>query len=167
MAGLFARIAALTAIYLLALGNIHPGDILDGVVLAVILVIGGRFVLSLRSAEGPPPAVSVPRRLAGVPALLGGTLVDIARGSWTVARYCLRPPAEAEPGIVTVPIGRSSPGSATAWGIRVGIAPDSVVVGVDEQQGHMLVHVLDARDPEAVRVTQLDGYERRQRRVFP
>jgi len=30
-----------------------------------------------------------------------------------------------------------------------------------------LLHVLDARDPDAVRAGQLESYERRQRRVFP
>lgn len=31
----------------------------------------------------------------------------------------------------------------------------------------MLLHVLDARDPDAVIAAQTDSYERRQRRVFP
>jgi multicomponent Na+:H+ antiporter subunit E len=165
---LFARIAVLTVLYLLALGKAYPGDLLVGAVLAVVLVIASqRFVLSLNGAEGLPPPVSAVRGIAGVPALLGGTLIDIARGSWKVARYCLRPPPDFEPGLVTIPIGQSSPGSATAWGIRVGIAPDSVVVGIDEKQGHLLAHVLDSRDPDAVRAEELHIYERRQRRVFP
>jgi hypothetical protein len=31
----------------------------------------------------------------------------------------------------------------------------------------MVLHVIDAADPDAVRAEQLDSYERRQRRVFP
>jgi multisubunit Na+/H+ antiporter MnhE subunit len=51
--------------------------------------------------------------------------------------------------------------------VRVGISPDTVVVGLDETRGRMLLHVINARDPDAVIAAQLDGYERRQRRVFP
>ncbi len=162
-----AKIVALTAVYLLVLGQTQLGDVTVGVVLAVLLVVSARFVRSLPPPEGLRPAGSAPQRLAGVPALLGGTLVDIGRGSWIVARYCLRTPADYRPGVVTIPIGRSSTSSATAWGIRVGISPDTVVVDIDEQRGQMLLHVLDSRDPDAVRATELDSYERRQRRVFP
>jgi multisubunit Na+/H+ antiporter MnhE subunit len=49
----------------------------------------------------------------------------------------------------------------------VGLSPDTIVVEVDEQRGELLLHVLDARDPDAVRREQLGSYERRQRRVFP
>ncbi len=52
-------------------------------------------------------------------------------------------------------------------GVRVGITPDTVVVELDEERGRMLLHVIDASDPDAVRSEQLRSYERRQRRVFP
>ncbi|MFD7660724.1 Na+/H+ antiporter subunit E [Actinosynnema sp. NPDC059797] len=66
-----------------------------------------------------------------------------------------------------VPIPPRGPAAAAAWGIRVGFVPDTVVVELDERKGSMLLHVLDARDPDAVIAAQLDSYERRQRRVFP
>jgi multicomponent Na+:H+ antiporter subunit E len=52
-------------------------------------------------------------------------------------------------------------------GVRVGLTPDTVVVELDEERGEMLLHVIDARDPDAVRAEQLHSYRRRQRRVFP
>ena len=55
------------------------------------------------------------------------------------------------PGLVTVPIPASTPPSAAAWGVRVGLTPDTVVVELDEERGEMLLHVIDARDPDAVR----------------
>jgi len=51
--------------------------------------------------------------------------------------------------------------------VRVGLTPDTIVVELDNEEGRMLLHVLDARDPDAVRAGQLESYERRQRRVFP
>jgi multisubunit Na+/H+ antiporter MnhE subunit len=159
---LVLRVVALTAIYLLVLTSVHPGDVLVGVVLAVALVVGGRRIRSL----GPPPPQPLARRLAGVPALLGGTLVDIVRGSWTTALWCVNL-RRTPPGLVTIPIPKCPPTSAAAWGIRVGITPDTVVVELDEERGRMLLHVIDAADPDAVRAEQLDSYRRRQRRVFP
>ena len=68
---------------------------------------------------------------------------------------------------MTVPIPPCGPSSAAVWGVRVGITPDTVVVQLDEEEGRMLLHVLDARDPEAMRAAPLASYQRRQRRVFP
>jgi len=159
---LVLRVVALAAIYLLVVTSLHPGDVLVAVVLAVALVLGGRRIRSL----GPPPPVPLGRRLTGVPALLGGTFVDVVRSTWTTARWCLSA-RRATPGLVTIPIPPCPPTSAAAWGIRVGITPDTVVVDLDEERGRMLLHVIDAADPDVVRAEQLDSYERRQRRVFP
>ncbi len=156
------RVIVLVAVYLLVLTSVGPGDVLVGTLLALAIVATTR---SVRRPDPTPAAITPARRLAGVPALLGGTVVDMARASWQVALCCLRGRLPA-PGLVTVPIGpRAS--SAAAWGIRVGLSPDTIVVEADEQRGELLLHVLDARDPDAVRREQLDIYERRQRRVFP
>ncbi|MHA6797694.1 Na+/H+ antiporter subunit E (plasmid) [Pseudonocardia bannensis] len=156
------RVVALTAIYLLVLTSLHPGDILTGVVLSGIFVAAARRIRPL----GPSPAAPWFRRLVGVPALVGGTLVDVAVSTWRTALWCLNL-RRTRPGLVTVPIPACGAPSAAAWGVRVGITPDTVVVDLDEERGRMLLHVIDARDPDAVRAEQLRSYERRQRRVFP
>ncbi len=162
MIALLLRVLVLTAIYLLALTSLHPGDILTGLVLATVIVAVRRTVSSAR----PAPRAPLFRQLAGLPALVGGTLVDLARGTWDTA-VNLMGRGLADGGLVEVPIPRTSPTSAAAWGVRVGFVPDTVVVDVDEERGRMLLHVLDARDPEAVAAEQIDSYQRRQRRVFP
>ena len=48
----------------------------------------------------------------------------------------------------------------------VEIAPD-VFVDVDEERGVVLIHILDASDPEAFRRQQENFYNRYQRKVFP
>jgi multicomponent Na+:H+ antiporter subunit E len=68
---------------------------------------------------------------------------------------------------VWLPTGPTSPASFAAWGIRLGITPNTVVVDVDEERGAALVHVLDAHDPETVRDEQMAAYRSRQQRVFP
>lgn len=162
MIALLLRVVVLTAIYLLVLTSLHPGDVLTGLVLSTLLVVAGRRITAL----GPPPDVPLLRRLAGVPALVGGTLVDLVIGTWQTAA-CLVGRGLADGGLVEVPIPRGGPTAAAAWGVRVGFVPDTIVVEIDEAQGRMLLHVLDARDPAAVVAAQHDSYERRQRRVFP
>lgn len=162
MIGPLLRVGALTTIYLLVLTSLHPGDVLTGLVLSTLVVaVGGPLDLG-----GPPTRAPLLRRLAGLPALVGGTLVDLARGTWQTA-VCLVGRGLADGGLVEVPIPRSGPASAAAWGVRVGFVPDTVVVDIDEERGRMLLHVVDARDPAAVVAEQHHSYRRRQRRVFP
>jgi multisubunit Na+/H+ antiporter MnhE subunit len=156
------RVVVLTAVYLLVLTSVQPGDILTGVVLSTALVTAGRRIHPL----GPRPAEPMTRRLAAVPALVGGTLVDLAVSTWRTAVWCLNP-RRTPAGLVTVPIPPCGAPSAAAWAVRVGITPDTVVVEMDGERGRMLLHVLDARDADAVRADQLRSYQRRQRRVFP
>jgi multisubunit Na+/H+ antiporter MnhE subunit len=162
MIGILLRTAALTGLYLLIVSSTKPGDIATGVVLAALVVAVGR---RHRGTSAPTSARATLRRLAGVPALLGGTVVDVVTGSAQVIRCCLRRPPD--PGLVWLPTGPTSPASFAAWGIRLGITPNTVVVDVDEERGAVLVHVLDAHDPEAVRAEQTAAYRSRQRRVFP
>lgn len=160
------RVATLTAVYLLALTSLKPGDVVIGLLLSALIVGFGAAVGRDDPRPPRPPGTTALGRLVGVPALIFFTLIDMCRGSWQVAGCCLglRPLA---PGVVRVPIRPNVPNSATVWGIRVGLAPDSVVVDVDDQKGEMLLHVLDARDPDAVRRAQAHAYQRAQRRVFP
>lgn len=162
MLSLILRVVGLTAVYLLGLTSLQPGDVFTGLVLAILLVAASRWVRS----PGAPPPVALHRRLAAVPALLGGSLLDMARATWHTAGWLVaRNPSP--PGLVEVPIPPCQPSSATAWGVRVGLSPDTVVVDIDETRGWMLLHVIDAHDIDAVVATQLDAYERRQARVFP
>ncbi|HEX8861892.1 MAG TPA: Na+/H+ antiporter subunit E [Actinomycetes bacterium] len=64
-------------------------------------------------------------------------------------------------------MGQRSPQGVAVTGLIVGLSPGSMLLEVDEQRRMMLFHVIDARDPEAVRA-QIDRlYQRWQRRVFP
>jgi multisubunit Na+/H+ antiporter MnhE subunit len=47
------------------------------------------------------------------------------------------------------------------------LSPGSVLVDIDWQRRDMLLHVIDASDPDAVRADLERFYDRYQRRVFP
>jgi multisubunit Na+/H+ antiporter MnhE subunit len=53
------------------------------------------------------------------------------------------------------------------WGLLTGEAPDEIPVDVDEQRDVLIVHLVHARDPEAVRARHERTHERRLRRAVP
>jgi multisubunit Na+/H+ antiporter MnhE subunit len=92
---------------------------------------------------------------------------DVLRGVFQVARASLHrrnlPPA----GVIAVPIGDRS---TTAIGVSTLIAtlsPGEVLLDVDLEKGLMYLHVLDARDPDAVRASHQEIYDRHQSKVVP
>jgi multisubunit Na+/H+ antiporter MnhE subunit len=152
----------LTAIYLLVLTSVQPGDVLVGAALSVAIAAA-----SMRAFPGGRAGRPLVLRLAAAPVLALGTLADIVRGTWHVALYILRRGRLETPGIVTIPKGTRTPSGVAAWGFLTALSPDEIVVDIDDERGVLLVHVLDASDTEAIRRRHQDTYERRQRRVFP
>jgi multisubunit Na+/H+ antiporter MnhE subunit len=155
MSRILVRAAALTGVYLLVLTSVAPGDVLTGGVLAlavaVALPVGG---------AAPSPA-----RLVAAAALLGSTTAEVVRGSWRTARFCLG--ARSAPGFVEIPRGDRSGHNVALWGVLTGLAPDEVVVDVDEARDVLIVHLIDASDPDAERARHAAAYERVQRKVVP
>ena len=154
-------VLTLLTIYLLVLTSLQPGDVLIGLVVSCLVAAAARRRL------GPAGSPSLGARLAATPALVAATLADVAGGTARVARFCLRAGRSGAPGIVEIPVGTRSRSGVAAWGLLNGMSPDEVVVDVDEERAVLVVHVLDASEPAAVRARHAQSYERRQGRVFP
>ncbi|MEO8510626.1 MAG: Na+/H+ antiporter subunit E [Chloroflexota bacterium] len=157
MISLLSRAAGLTAIYLLVLTSLDPGDILIGGVLGLGLV------LALRARPAPDRAQ---RSRAWLPAAAGvvwQTFVEMVIGSWRVVRLCLGGPAR--PGFVEIPMGERSRANVALWGVLTGEAPDEVPIDVDEERGLLIVHLVDASDPDGIRARHRAAFERWQRHV--
>ena len=148
----------LMAVYLLVLTSLKPGDALIGFGLGVGLAVALRPRLPGRQLATP--------RLAGVIALgpvLFSTAVEMVVGSWRTVRFCLG--IGGRPGFVEIPReGRTRHGVAL-WGVLTGEAPDEVPVDVDEERDVLIVHLVDASNPDAVRERHRRVYERAQRKV--
>jgi multisubunit Na+/H+ antiporter MnhE subunit len=155
--GVLARAAALTAVYLLVLTSLAPGDVLVGALLGLALAATLRPRRPGRGARG-----SLAVALASAEAVLR-TARETVTGSWRVVRFCLG--ARGAPGFVEVPRGDRTRHEVALWGVLTGEAPDEVVVDVDRARDVLIVHLIDARDPEGVRARHRRDHERWRRRV--
>ena len=159
-----AAVAGLTLIYALALASFHPLDLLFGAGLSAVLVVTSRrFVFG----EGSGGGASFARRaIAFVPFSLA-VFREVLVGTWEVALVTLHLRPLERPGIVEVPIGEKTPTGRVVWAVIVGLTPGSFFVNVDGERGVVLIHIIDASDPEAFRRHQEEFYRRYQRGVFP
>lgn len=160
MIGVLLRGAGLAGIYLLVMTSLDPGDILVGSALG----LGVAVALRPHGMHRAPPGRVTPIEWVGA---FAGMVTETARemvvGSWRVVRFCLD--SSATPGFVEIPRGGRSRHSVALWGVLTGEAPDEVPVDVDEARDVLIVHLVDATDPEAVRARHQRAYERWQRRV--
>jgi multisubunit Na+/H+ antiporter MnhE subunit len=145
-----AAVAGLTAIYLSVLTSLHPGDVAIGVALAagVVVAVGRR----------PPRAGAERSRPAAIVRAFAATAVEMVRGSWRTARFCLG--AAAEPGFVEIPRDDRRRGEVALWGVLTGEAPDELPVDVDDERDVLIVHVIDASDPDAIRMHHAAAHAR-------
>jgi multisubunit Na+/H+ antiporter MnhE subunit len=156
-------VAGLTAVYALALASAAPADLATGAALASLaLVLLGRRLPA--GATGRPGGLL--RRAVAFPAFAVALLADVARGTRDVALRVLglRP---LKPGIVLVPFGERSELGLAVSALASTLSPGSVLVDVDHQRRVLVMHVIDASDPDAFRSQQQRFYDRYQRRVFP
>ncbi|HEX5014566.1 MAG TPA: Na+/H+ antiporter subunit E [Candidatus Limnocylindrales bacterium] len=156
MIGLALRVGGLLVVYLLVLTSLAPGDILVGALLAVALVGAPR-------PHYRDPAGGWPRWIGGLLGTLGSTGREMVVGTVRTVRFALG--GTARPGFVEIPRGERSRRAVALWGVLTGEAPDEYPVDVDDSRDVLIVHVLDASDPEAVRARHARTRDRWQRRV--
>lgn len=154
----------LVAVYGLTLASADPLDLLAGGVLAAVLLIAlRRFLFPAEPLAHPTLAT----RLINFPRFALAVAWEVARGTWLVARVVTGVRPLARPGIVCVPVGKRTRGGVVATALAVTLSPGEVFVDVDWGRQVMLLHVLDASDPDRVRRHHAAFYDRHQRAVFP
>lgn len=156
--------AALALVYALTLSSFDPVDLATGFGLGLAVLLGfRRFVLP----DPPLPAGAVLVRALWFCPFALATLWDIVRGTWTVALIVVGARPLVNPGIVAVPIGARSRVGVAVSGLATTLSPGSFLVDVDWEANVMLIHVIDASDPDTLRAGFQRFYDRYQRRVFP
>ncbi len=164
MSRFLLALAALVLVYLLVLASADPWDIAFGVLLAAGLLVATRHFLFARQLR---PIPRLGRRIVAFLPFLAATFWDIVRGTWRVALVVLHLRPLRHPGIVAVPIGERSPLGIAVTALVTTISPGAFLVDIDDDQRVMLLHVIDASDPDAVREEHQVFYQRFQRHVFP
>lgn len=159
-----ATVINLAFIYLLTLSSTDWVDILFALAFGALVAA----LLSGRLLDGPggtvPPFVG---RVLGFPVFAGAVLFDIITGTWDVTLRVLGIRRLEAPGIVRIPIGDRSDRGIAISALATTLSPGTVFVDVDWERRDMLLHVIDASDPDEVRATLQRFYDRYQRRVFP
>lgn len=157
-------LALLVAVYLLVLASAAPWDIAFGVLIgsALLLMFRG-FVFGGQMR----PLPSLWRRILAFFPFAVMVVWEILRGTWNVALVVLHIRPMRQPGIVPLPIGERTPLGIAVNSLVIALPPGSFMVDVDYEKQVMLIHVLDASDPDAVREGFQEFYRRYQRHVFP
>lgn len=155
-----------TVLYLLTLASVKLWDIVQGAIITIaLLIVFRRF---LYQAGGRPAHVpKLLERFVAFWPFVGHVLVDIVHGTVFVIRIVLRRRPLQCPGIVTIPIAERSANGVAVSALASTLSPGSFLVDVDEERGVMLMHVIDASDPDGVRADHQELYVDRQRHVFP
>lgn len=154
----------LAAAYLLTLASVHPLDVAVAVAVSACVLYGlRRFLLT----DPPLPGLELLRRALRLPLFVLVVLREIVVGTWHVALVVVGLRPLAKPGIVQVPIGDRTPTGVAVTTLAITLSPGELLVDVDWSRGLMLIHVIDAQDPDRIRDRYERIYERFQRGVFP
>lgn len=149
--------------FALVIGSFAPWDLVIGTVISGVLIYGTR-----RFTFGEEPASpSLFSRLVYFWPFAVAEIWIITRATWQVALVTLHIWPLASPGIVAVPIEDRTPTGVAVSALATTLSPGTFLVDVDWKRNVMLIHSIDASDPDAVREDHQEFYRRYQSKVFP
>lgn len=143
-----AILAASTTIFCMIMGSFSWQYIVVGAIISAGLMWMFRDQITPKPA--PPAGLSF-HIILYLPVLFWYLFIDIFRGTWQVITTTLGVRPLLHPGIVRIPLATHSPYGVGPVGYFITLSPGSFLVDVDWEEKVMLVHVLDASDPDAIR----------------
>jgi len=132
-----------------------------------LLVLG--CLLAIIVPQLTPPFWPQPPRLVRPLSALRFVAIfafDIVTANWRVARQVIGPLHRLSPAFVEVPLDLRDPFVATLLASVVSLTPGTVAIDVDRQHWILLVHALDAPDPQALIDEIKARYEQPLREMF-
>ena len=157
-------LAVLVLLYAVALGSSEPLDLLLGAIVGSVVLVAFRGFLLTQPAEGPGVLV---RRAVSLPLFLLILAREVVTGTWRVGIAVLSRRPVGVSGVIDVPMGERTDLGVAVSSLAISLTPGELVVELDWERRTMLVHALDASDPDRIRAEQQLIYERYQRGVFP
>lgn len=143
--------------WLLLQGSVAPAHLLWAAIMGVGLPW---LVQDFLGAGAPLRAAAVALRLALV------VLWDILVANFAVARVVLHPGITPQPQWVRVPYTLTDDRGVVLLATIITTTPGTVSCLVDEERREILVHALNADDPQAVAAEILQRYERPLKEIF-
>lgn len=122
-----------------------------------IIVASGIVALLMylfRAQITPKPRPSVGQSMHIIiyaPVLVYYLILDILKSTWLVIRTSLGIDPLRRPGIIKYPIPENAPFGVGPVAYFITLSPGSFLVDVDWEENVILVHVLDASDPDSLR----------------
>jgi multicomponent K+:H+ antiporter subunit E len=148
----------LAAVWLLLVNDVSAGNIVLG------LAIG--FLVPLLTSPYWPDR-TLPRRPFGLVAYVLIVLWDVVLSNFHVARLVLFRRGESlKSRFVTVPIELQSAEAIAILSATITMTPGTVTADLSSDGSKLLVHCLDAEDPDAVVAGIKSRYERRLKEIF-
>jgi multicomponent K+:H+ antiporter subunit E len=148
---------ALALVWLLLVNSAAPGQIVLGVLLG--------WALPWFTLRFWPEPVRIDRPLALL-RFIGVVLGDILVANLTVARLILGRPERLRPAFVLVPLALKSDLAISLLANTICLTPGTVSSRLALDRQHLLVHALDAADPEQLVATIKSRYEAPLREIF-
>jgi multicomponent Na+:H+ antiporter subunit E len=153
-----------TAVYALTVASFAWEDLALGFALSSVVLLTFRNVLL---PSRLPSAAQVLKAIAVFPLFLLIALKEIFVGTWQVASFVIGVRKLEHPGIVRVPLGRRSKPSAGLAGLVLTLSPGTFLIAIDWEEREMLVHAIDASDPDQLREGYDTFYERYEQHLVP
>jgi len=157
-------VGLLTLVYALVLASFHPYDLGIGAAISGALYFAVRGYLF---GDEPDTKGNLLGRVVAFAPFVAAVARDVAVGTWEVALVTLHLRPLHNPGIVAIPIGERSPLGISVTALVMTLSPGAFLVEVDWEREVMLMHVIDATDPEGIRRSHEEFYRRHQKKVFP
>lgn len=124
----------------------------QNLIVGALLTAGVMAIFRKQIMPEPLPPIALSMHLIiYAPVLLYFLLVDILKGTWQVVRTTLGIDPLRHPGIIKISFQGYSDYGVGPIGYFITLSPGSFMVDIDWEERVMLIHVLDATDPDAVR----------------
>jgi len=106
-------------------------------------------------------------KISGIPRMIAVLAVDIVLSNITVARQVLGDEAEITPGFIWLPLDIGNIHGIAALTSVITLTPGTVSAVLSDDRRHLLIHVLNLKDPEAVIRDIKTRYEAPLMEIFP
>lgn len=148
----------LTAVWILLQNEFSSGMFVFGLILGIVIPR-----LTAQFWPDRPVAFNVGRMITYMFIVIWDIMVANIQVAWIVLT---RPNSKLRPAWIVVPLDLRQPEAITVLAGTITLTPGTVSADLSDEGHSLLVHALDAPDPDAIRDEIKDRYERRLKEIF-